>query len=113
MNNRLLHFVSIISLGILSSFSIAEDRLSAEVRLSAEGSEPERAALARLISELEFIEPMITEAQMKAEKPAETQFEYQALRSDLNKMIDGISDYIKVPKRLPRTIEPLVLDYTN
>ena len=71
----------------------------------------EREALARILYELQAIEPLINKAQAQTDKDARIQFRYNWLRQDLNQIKDGIQSHIDAPRAEPRTFPPLRGDY--
>ncbi len=71
----------------------------------------ERAALARIIHELQAIEPLITEAASQANPDARIRFQYNWLRQDLHRIRIGIQEHIDTPRSEPRTFAPLRGDY--
>ena len=71
----------------------------------------ERAALARIVHELQAIEPLITEATSQANPDARIRFQYDWLRQDLHRIRIGIHEHIDTPRSEPRTFPPLRGDY--
>jgi len=71
----------------------------------------ERAALARIIHELQAIDPLITEAASQASPDARVRFQYDWLRQDLDRIRLGIQEHIDAPRSEPRTFPPLRGDY--
>ncbi|PUB78716.1 MAG: conjugal transfer protein [gamma proteobacterium symbiont of Ctena orbiculata] len=71
----------------------------------------ERAALARIIHELQAIDPLITEAASQANPDARVRFQYEWLRQDLERIRLGIQEHIDAPRSEPRTFPPLRGDY--
>jgi RAQPRD family integrative conjugative element protein len=71
----------------------------------------ERAALARIIHELQAMEPLITEAASQANPDARVRFQYEWLRQDLDRIRLGIQEHIDAPRSEPRTFPPLRGDY--
>ena len=71
----------------------------------------EREALARLIHELETLEPLIGEAESQANPDARIRFRYEWLRQDLIRIRQGLQEYIDVPRSEPRAFPPLRGDY--
>ena len=78
------------------------------VQADAEG---EREALARLVHELQALEPVIREAEAQAPYEARIRFQYDWLRADLRRVVQGIQDHLDAPRAVPRTVEPLSGDY--
>jgi RAQPRD family integrative conjugative element protein len=81
------------------------------VQISFADADGERAALARVIHELQAIEPLITEASSQANPDARIRFQYDWLRQDLSRMQQGIREHIDTPRPEPRTFPPLRGDY--
>ena len=71
----------------------------------------ERAALARIIHELQAIDPLITEAASQANPDARIRFQYDWLRQDLDRIRLGIREHIDAPRSEPRSFPPLRGDY--
>jgi RAQPRD family integrative conjugative element protein len=100
--NALRH-VSIILAGIF----VAILPLHA-VRADAAG---EREQLARVIHELQALEPLLRAAQSQANPDARVRFRYDWLRQDLQRMRLGIQEHINAPRTQPRSFPPLRGDY--
>ncbi|MCP4935656.1 MAG: conjugal transfer protein [bacterium] len=81
------------------------------VQISFADADGERTALARVIHELQAIEPLITEASSQANPDARIRFQYEWLRQDLSRMQQGIREHIDTPRPEPRTFPPLRGDY--
>jgi len=77
----------------------------------ASDAEVERAALVRLIHELERVEPLIRQAETAAVSTERVQFQYLWLRADLDKIKAGIREYLDAAPITPRVIPPLAGDY--
>ncbi|MEW8523835.1 MAG: RAQPRD family integrative conjugative element protein [Candidatus Thiodiazotropha endolucinida] len=71
----------------------------------------ERAALARIVHELQAIEPLIIKAASQANLDARIRFQYDWLRQDLDRIRLGIQSHIDTPRSEPRTFLPLRGDY--
>ncbi len=71
----------------------------------------ERAALARIIHELQAIQPLITEAASQANPDARIRFQYDWLGQDLHRIHLGIQEHIDTPRSEPRAFPPLRGDY--
>jgi len=71
----------------------------------------EREALARIIHELETLEPLIGEAASQANPDARIRFRYEWLRQDLSRIRLGLQEHINAPRSEPRTFPPLRGDY--
>ncbi|MES9885869.1 MAG: RAQPRD family integrative conjugative element protein [Candidatus Sedimenticola sp. 6PFRAG1] len=81
------------------------------VQFAVADADGERAALARIIHELQAIQPLITEAESQANPDARIRFQYDWLRQDLNRIRLGIQEHIDTPRSEPRTFPPLRGDY--
>ncbi len=97
-------FTRVLVLGLATAM-IA---LPSPARADAEG---EREALARLVHELQALDPVIREAEAQAPHEARIRFQYDWLRADLRRVAQGIQDHIEAPRAMPRTVEPLSGDY--
>ncbi len=74
-------------------------------------ADAEREVLARLIHELEAVEPLIAKAQSQANPDARIRFRYDWLRQDLERVRLGIREHINAPRAQPRNYPPLRGDY--
>ena len=81
------------------------------VQFAVADADGERAALARIVHELQAIEPLITEAASQANPNARVRFQYDWLRQDLYRIRIGIQEHIDTPRSEPRTFPPLRGDY--
>jgi len=81
------------------------------VQFAVADADGERAALARIIHELQAIDPLITEAASQANPDARVRFQYDWLRQDLDRIRLGIQEHIDAPRSEPRTFPPLRGDY--
>ena len=81
------------------------------VQFAIADADGERAALARIIHELQAIDPLITEAASQANPDTRVRFQYEWLRQDLDRIRFGIQEHIDVPRSQPRTFPPLRGDY--
>ncbi|MBV2137085.1 MAG: RAQPRD family integrative conjugative element protein [Candidatus Thiodiazotropha sp. (ex Ctena orbiculata)] len=81
------------------------------VQFAIADADGERAALARIIHELQAIDPLITEAASQANPDARVRFQYEWLRQDLDRIRLGIQEHIDAPRSEPRTFPPLRGDY--
>jgi RAQPRD family integrative conjugative element protein len=66
----------------------------------------ERAALVRLIEELDALEPAIAVAERQADPAARTRFAYDWLRTDLARLRQGIRDHAERPRTEPQPLAP-------
>jgi RAQPRD family integrative conjugative element protein len=71
----------------------------------------EREALAKIIHELNALEPLIKQAEANAEEDVRIRFRYDWLRLDLKQIKDGIQAHIDSPRAQPRSFPPLRGDY--
>ena len=71
----------------------------------------ERETLARIIHELEVLEPLLAEAKAAADPDARIQFRYRWLQKDLERIRQGIQEHIDAPRAEPRAVVPLRGDY--
>ena len=71
----------------------------------------EREALARLIHEIEALEPVIATAESQATPDARIRFRSDWLRQDLERIRAGIQEHIDAPRNEPRKVPPLRGDY--
>ncbi len=71
----------------------------------------EREALAKIIHELNALEPLIKRAEANADQDARIRLRYDWLRQDLLRVQQGIQEHIDVPRAEPRTFPPLRGDY--
>ena len=74
-------------------------------------ADAERGILARLIHELETLEPLIRSAESQANPDARIRFRYDWLRQDLARVQAGVQEHIDAPRAEPRTFPPLSGDY--
>ncbi|MGE0486186.1 MAG: RAQPRD family integrative conjugative element protein [Gammaproteobacteria bacterium] len=71
----------------------------------------EREALARLIHEIEALEPIIATAESQSSPEARIRFRYDWLRQDLERIRAGVQEHIDAPRNEPRKVPPLRGDY--
>ena len=81
------------------------------VQFAIADADGERAALARIIHELQTVDPLITEAASQANPDARVRFQYDWLHQDLDRIRLGIQEHIDAPRSEPRTFPPLRGDY--
>ena len=74
-------------------------------------ADAEREALAKIIHELNVLEPLIKQAEANAEEDVRIRFRYDWLRQDLKQIKDGIQSHIDSPRAQPRSFPPLRGDY--
>ena len=89
---------SFVSLLVLSSAALADP-------------DAEREALARLIHEIEALEPVIATAESQASPDARVRFRYDWLRQDLERIRAGVHEHINAPRNEPQKVAPLRGDY--
>ena len=73
--------------------------------------EAEHEALARIVHELQVLEPMIAEAEAEAMPGNGITFRYDWLRRDLARIRDGLQDHLDAAREAPRSFTPLRGDY--
>jgi RAQPRD family integrative conjugative element protein len=71
----------------------------------------ERAALARVIHEIDALKPLIAEAEAQANPDARVRFHYPWLKQDLEYIKLGIRKHIETPRSEPRSFPRLKGDY--
>ena len=74
-------------------------------------ADAERESLARIIHELEILEPLIAEAKDAANPDARIRFRYDWLKKDLESIRRGILEHIDAHRAEPRVPVPLRGDY--
>jgi RAQPRD family integrative conjugative element protein len=74
-------------------------------------ADAERESLARIVHELEVLQPLLVEAEATADPDARIRFRYDWLREDLERIRRGIQEHIDAPRSDPRTVAPLRGDY--
>ena len=100
-NNSIFRAGILIGLGVFAVQGL-------QVRADADA---EREALARLVHELQALEPLIVEASEAADPDARVRFQYEWLRQDLKRIRYGIEAHIEAPRSEPRSFPPLRGDY--
>ena len=81
------------------------------IQFAAADADGEGEVLARVVHELDALEPLIREAESQASPDARIRFRYDWLRQDLSRLRQGIQEHIDVPRSEPRTFPPLRGDY--
>ena len=71
----------------------------------------EREQLARIVHELQALEPLLRAAQSQTDPDARVRFRYDWLRQDLQRVRLGIQEHIDAPRAQPRSFPPLRGDY--
>jgi len=74
-------------------------------------ADAERESLARIVHEIEVLEPLLDEAKAAADPDARVRFRYDWLKKDLKRIRQGIQEHIDVPRAEPRAVAPLRGDY--
>ena len=97
---RTIILLHVFLLGLTSSLAHAD-------------ADAERESLARVIHELEALQPLLLEAEIAADPDARIQFRYDWLREDLERIRQGIQEHIDAPRSEPRLIAPLRGDYRH
>ena len=95
---RIIFLLGIILIGAHGPLTLAD-------------ADAEREALARIIHELELLEPLLAEAKAAADADARIHFRYDWMKSDLERVRQGIQEHIDAPRAQPRTVAPLRGDY--
>lgn len=71
----------------------------------------ERESLARLVHELDALEPMLRTAEAQADPDARIRFQYAWLRQDIARIRLGIEEHLNAPQAEPRRFPPISGDY--
>jgi RAQPRD family integrative conjugative element protein len=71
------------------------------LHLACADAQGERESLARVIHELQAIEPLLRAGEAQANPDARVRFRYDWLRQDLQRMRHGIQDHINAPGPSP------------
>ena len=79
--------------------------------LTLADADAEREALARIMRELELLDPLLAEAEAAADPDARIHFRYDWLKQDLERVRQGIAEHIDAPRAEPRIEAPLRGDY--
>ena len=74
-------------------------------------ADAERETMARIIHELEVLQPLLAEAKAAADPDARVRFRYDWLNKDLERIRQGIQEHIDAPRAEPRAVAPLRGDY--
>ena len=81
------------------------------LHLARADAEGEREALARVIHELQALEPLLRAGESQANPDARVRFRYDWLRQDMQRMRLGIQEHINAPRAEPRSFPPLRGEY--
>lgn len=71
----------------------------------------ERTALARVVAEIEQLDPLIAHAENESEVHDRVRFRYDWLRRDLDEVKSGIEAFLSDAEFTPRTFDPLQGEY--
>ncbi|HFD11714.1 MAG TPA: conjugal transfer protein [Crenotrichaceae bacterium] len=71
----------------------------------------EHQLLAQLVHELDALQPLIDGAQDNSDQDARVHFNYDWLRTDVERIRTGIHNHLTQPRPQPRHIAPLKGDY--
>ena len=74
-------------------------------------TDAEREALARLVHELDALEPLMRTAESQTDPDARIRFQYAWLRQDLTRIRLGIEEHLNAPQAEPRRFPPIRGDY--
>ena len=74
-------------------------------------TEAERESLARMVHELEALDPLMHTAESQADPDARIRFQYDWLRQDLARIRLGIEEHLNAPQAEPRRFPPIRGDY--
>jgi len=74
---------------------------------AAADGDGERAALARLVGEIDQLAPLISEAEAQANPNDRVRFGYGWLREDIDKVRKGINAHLHRPRTEPQAVAPL------
>lgn len=85
--------------------------LGSQNQIALADADGEREVLARIIHEIELLEPLLVEAETAADPDVRIHFHYQWLSKDLERVRQGIQEHIDSPRAEPRTVVPLRGDY--
>ena len=77
------------------------------LHLARADAEGERDALARVIHELQAVEPLLRAAESQADPDARVRFRYDWLSQDLERVRSGVQEHIHAPRAEPRSFPPL------
>ena len=95
---RIIFLLGIILIGAHGPLTLAD-------------ADAEREVLARIIHEFELLEPLLAEAKAAADADARIHFRYDWLKTDLERVRQGIEAHIDAPRAMPRAVTPLRGDY--
>lgn len=78
-----------------------------------QADETERAQLAELVQELDYMVARIDRLAVSQEKAARVHFRYGALREDLTQIRAGMNRYLGVASQAPNTLAPMTGEYVE
>ena len=81
--------------------------------LTQADADGEREQLARLVHELEALQPLLKAAQSQADPDARIRFEHTWLAHELDRVKRGVEEHIKAPQTHPRQFPALQGDYRH
>jgi RAQPRD family integrative conjugative element protein len=79
--------------------------------ISVADEELEHADLSKIVQVLDSLTPLVNQAEQQQDKNLRLQFNYDALRSDINKVKQGIRCKWQSPAIEPRPVTPIQGDY--
>ena len=74
-------------------------------------TDTERESLARLVHEIDALDPLIRAAESQSDPDARIRFQYAWLRQDLTRIRLGIEEHLNAPQAEPRRFPPIRGDY--
>ncbi|ABA57201.1 conserved hypothetical protein [Nitrosococcus oceani ATCC 19707] len=74
-------------------------------------ADAEREVLAKIIHELNALDPLIKRTEANADQDSHIRLRYDWLHQDLKQIRDGIQSHINFPRAQPRSFLPLRGDY--
>ncbi len=74
---------------------------------AAADADGERAALVRLVREIDLLEPLAQEAERQADPSDRSHFAYDWFRQDLERIKGGIREHLERPRTEPNAARPL------
>ena len=74
-------------------------------------TDAERETLARLVHEIDALDPLIRAAESQSDPDARIRFQYAWLRQDLTRIRLGIEEHLNAPQAEPRRFPPIRGDY--
>lgn len=74
--------------------------------------EYEREELSRLLNELNYLDNIIVVAKNSGGEHGREQFDYTALEQDIQRIKNGIAQYLNTTKRDPRSVKKISGEYS-